>query len=677
MFALSKIFCTGQFKNLKKGYIKLIKDDNTFESLLFFIFNLDDMYLLIQEIINKLPSNIKSMLVFKYDVICIVTSFLFSYELRFDQFYLKEDLLLSVLYKLIIIIPVQGICFYFMGLYKGIWRFSSTPDLLRIIKAVTIAIPCSFLFLFLFKEINNFPRSIFFMQWSLLIIFIGGGRFAYRLYRDFILDRSNSDKMRTKRTLIIGAGYASQILIRDIKNDLSSDIRIVGLLDDDINKRNKILHGIKVLGNISDIAQIASQEDVKNVIIALPKVSKKELKRIISYCDDTNLDVRSIPSLVDIVSGKLQISKLKKVTPADLLGRDQIQLDKKSMSEMIMEKVILVTGAGGSIGSELCKQIIHFNPSRIICYDISEYNLYELDFKLKQFGKVVDIQFIVGDVRDEYNVNKVFENFCPNLVFHAAAYKHVPMMEKNPYEAIKVNVVGTKVVANIANKYNLDRFVLISTDKAVNPTNVMGATKRIAEIVCQEVQKVSKIKFSIVRFGNVLGSSGSVIPRFQKQIEDGGPLTVTHPEIIRYFMSIPEAAQLVIQAASLGTGGEIFVLDMGEPVKIVDLAKQMITLAGLKLNEDIEIVFSGLRPGEKLFEELLSDKEETISTSHERLRIAKVRNNIKDIETLILSLLDENNGIAVRDKLRRIVPEYVPKENQNDYEISSNVIKFV
>lgn len=627
---------------------------------------------MIQKIIHNLSTNNKAAIVFFYDLLAVVASFYIAFELRLNKIYLNSELFADISSKLLIVIPVQMLSFYIMGLYRGIWRFSSTPDLLRIIKAVTIAIPSSFLMLFLFQSLSGFPRSIFFIQWALLIISIGGGRFAYRLYRDMVLETSNSIGNRTNRTLIIGAGYAAQILIRDIKNDISSDIRIIGLLDDDLEKRKKILHGFKVLGSIADIAQIAKKEEVTNIIIAIPRASKEQLQRIVSYCKGTNLKVRSIPTFTDILSGKVQISKLRKVTPSDLLGRDQVDLDVQSMSHMLSNKTIIVTGAGGSIGSELCNQIAKFKPKKLICFDISEYNLYELGFALGKYSEFTAFEYIVGDVRDRLKVENIFDLLRPNIVFHAAAYKHVPMMERNPFEAIKVNVVGTQIVASMADKYNLDRFVLVSTDKAVNPTNVMGTTKRIAEMVCQLIQRDSKTQFSIVRFGNVLGSSGSVIPRFQKQIEKGGPVTVTHPDIIRYFMSIPEAAQLVIQAGALGRGGEIFVLDMGEPVKIVDLAKQMITLAGLKLGEDVEIEFTGLRPGEKLFEELLSDKEETLPTAHSRVRVAKVRAAINNLNTLIVGLLDESDPSCIRTKLKNIVPEYEIPEELKD----NNVLSF-
>lgn len=621
---------------------------------------------MVQNTINKLSTGTKASIVLIFDTLIVLITFFLSYELRINQIYLNPSLLEIILTKSIYIVPTQILCFYVMGLYKGIWRFSSTPDLVRIIKGVTLAIPTSFLVLFLFQKLNGFPRSIFFIQWSLLIVGIGGGRFAYRLYRDYLLQKSNSQINRSKKTLIIGAGYAAQMLIRDIKNDVKSNIQIIGILDDDIYKRGKILHGIKVVGAISDVAQLAKSYDVTDAIISIPSATKEQLSKIVSYFKNTNVNVRTIPKLGDLISGKVQISKLRKVMPSDLLGRDQVELNLQTMAHMIAEKTVIVTGAGGSIGSELCIQIAKFKPNKLICFDISEYNLYELGFKLNQYKEFTKIEYVIGDVRDKYKLDNIFGKFRPDIAFHAAAYKHVPMMELNPFEAIKVNVLGTQNLVELADKYRLEKFVLISTDKAVNPTNVMGTTKRIAEMICQSKQKVSKTKYEVVRFGNVLGSSGSVIPRFQRQIEKGGPVTVTHPDIIRYFMSIPEAAQLVIQAGALGNGGEIFVLDMGEPIKIVDLAKQMITLAGLKLDEDIEIEFSGLRPGEKLYEELLSDSECTLPTAHERVRVAKVRDVKFNLAEKISQLLSEDEESCIRTKLKNIVPEYEIPENLID-----------
>ncbi|MBD65311.1 MAG: hypothetical protein CME62_08890 [Halobacteriovoraceae bacterium] len=621
---------------------------------------------MIKNIIDRLSSKQKTSIVMTYDVVLISLTFLISFQLRLNQFFLERELFLNVLKQIIVIIPIQLICFYIMGLYKGIWRYSSTADLSRIVRGVTLSIPFSFLLLFIFNRLEFTPRSIFFIQWALLIIGIGGGRFAYRLYRDSLLEKGNKNYKRTRKTLIIGAGYAAQLLIRDIKSDVRSDINIVGLLDDDINKRGKILHGFKVLGAVSDVSQLAKRHNITEVIIAIPSATKDELTHMISYFSGTNIKVKTIPKLGDIISGKVQITKLRKVTPSDLLGRDQVKLNMNSVSSMITNEVIFVTGAGGSIGSELAIQIEKLKPAKLICIDISELNLYNLGFRFEKVKSDTKIDYVIADIKDKSRLDVLFQKYRPNILFHAAAYKHVPMMELNPFEAIKVNVFGTKNLVEISKKYQLEKFVLISTDKAVNPTNVMGTTKRIAEMICQHAQVGSRTIFNMVRFGNVLGSSGSVIPRFQKQIEQGGPVTVTHPDIIRYFMSIPEAAQLVIQAGSLGKGGEIFVLDMGDPVKIYDLAKQMITLAGLNIGEDIEIKFTGLRPGEKLFEELLTDTEVTKPTVHERVKVAKEERVQASLEEKLKKLLNKDEMLCIRKILQEIVPEYKIPESQID-----------
>lgn len=623
-------------------------------------------------LLKHLYNTRKTLIVIGYDFFISVFSLFFAYMLRLGEVpaYVYSP---QFAQKALVVGLIQVACFYVAGNYKGIWRFSSTPDLLRVIKGASFAVPLAFCGLFLFSLLGNTPRSIFVIQWFLLLVGLGGGRFAYRLYRDNFARISEMPIEKTVATLVVGAGYAGQQLLRDIRNDIHSDVTVVGFVDDDFNKRGKIVHGVKVLGNVADISQVAKKTSATQIIIAIPSASKEQMSKIITACDNTNLVVRTIPKLGDLISGKLQITKLRKVTPSDLLGRDQVELNIHSMSHMITGKNVLVTGAGGSIGSELCVQIAKFKPKKLICFDMSELNMYELGFKLGHCEETSKIEYVIGDVRDVEKIEGVFAQHRPEVAFHAAAYKHVPMMELNPLEAIKVNIVGTQTVAMLSNKYKLEKFVLVSTDKAVNPTNVMGTTKRIAEMVCQAIQKTSNTKYTVVRFGNVLGSSGSVIPRFQKQIEAGGPVTVTHPDILRYFMSIPEAAQLVIQAGAMGNGGEILVLDMGEPIKIDDLAKQMITLAGLKVGEDIEVVYSGLRPGEKLYEELLADGETTIPTNHERVRVAKVREVSVNLFEQIAMLSHDSSMSCIRTKLKLIVPEYNIPEDL----IDNNVVNVV
>lgn len=578
-------------------------------------------------------------------------------DLSFPAFELK-----SFHITLILMITLQAISFYKMGLYKGIWRYSSTQDLIRLIKGATLAVVFSFIGSFFYNRLNNISRSVFFIDWLLLIISLGGTRFAYRIWRDHNAKTNNNH--RTDKIIIVGAGDGGEKLYREIQHSPTFDSSVVAFIDDDLGKRNKSIHGIQIMGGISDIAQVVKKTSANKIFIAIPSATNKEFRRIIKECENTKLEIKTLPSLKDILQESEKLTELRDVKPEDLLGRDEIKLDRKNLGLMIKDKVVLVTGAGGSIGSELCRQIALFKPKTLVLFEISEYFLYELEMQLNELFPELNIISTIGDVRSSQSVENIFNKTNPSIVFHAAAYKHVPMMEKNPLEAVNTNIIGTKTVCESSLKYNVDRFVLISTDKAVNPTNIMGATKRIAEMTTQRSQDKSKhTKFMVVRFGNVLGSSGSVIPLFKKQIKKGGPITVTHPEITRYFMSIPEASQLVMQAGSIGSGGEIFVLDMGEPFKITHLAKQLITLAGLRVNEDIEIKFTGLRAGEKLYEELLADQESTLTTCHPKVKIAKAREVSKETNKLINELVQLPPNTEVRtiiERLQNIVPEYTP-----------------
>jgi FlaA1/EpsC-like NDP-sugar epimerase len=557
----------------------------------------------------------------------------------------------------------QFITLYFNGLYRGIWRYSSTPDLVRLIKGVTTAVLISFLVAFFFNRLENIPRTFFLIDWLLLVVGLGGGRLGYRLFRENILSVSLNGEDRTG-VVILGAGAAGEQLVREIKRSPNLGMFVAGFVDDDRSKKNKFLHGVEILGGVEEVQDILYRTNSKCVIIAIPSANNTQMDRILKYCKGDGIEIKTLPHTSDVLSREINFSQVRDVGVEDLLGRQETTLDRSSISKMLTQTKVMVTGAGGSIGSELCAQIAKFNPSEIIFYEMGEFNLYKLESEFKSRFPNVNYRIVIGDVRDEAKVDKVVRSFRPNVIFHAAAYKHVPLMEANPAESVHTNVFGTKVVASIASRYEVDKFVLVSTDKAVRPTNVMGATKRIAEIVCQQIQKKSNTtKFMIVRFGNVLGSSGSVVPLFKKQISAGGPITVTHPEITRYFMTIPEACQLVMQAGAVGKGGEVFVLDMGEPVKIVDLAKQMISLSGLT-EDDIKIEFSGLRPGEKLYEELLLDGEGLLPTIHPLVKVAKVQSCEEGFEGLIESLWGEvTNGIMKNDikrLIKKIVPEYVP-----------------
>ena len=499
---------------------------------------------------------------------------------------------------------------------------------------------------------------------------------SYRVIIRFLLNEINPiEKERTERKnlLIIGAGEAANEIIKTVKNTMKGYYNIVGLIDDNPNKMNYAISGIKILGNRDDIAEICKQYKVDVIFFSISNIDNKNKKEILNICQETGVKIRVLPSVADIIKNKSLLQNLRDVEIEDLLGREPITLANENIGELIKGKSILVTGGGGSIGSELCRQIAKFNPSRLIIFDIYENNLYNIEMELKQnhYDEKFEIVAIVGSVRDKKRLEQVFKKYNPYLVFHAAAHKHVPLMEVSPLEAIKNNVFGTYNVANYADKYSVKRFILISTDKAVNPTNIMGATKRMCEMIIQAFNKKSKTEFAAVRFGNVLGSNGSVLPLFKKQISAGGPVTVTHKEITRFFMTIPEAVSLVLQAMSYAKGGEIFVLDMGEPVKIYDLAVSLIKLSGLEPNVDIPIEITGLRPGEKLYEELLMSEEGLQTTAHNKIFIGKpsditYEQMLKKLGKLEEIIQNENISVnKIKDTMKQVVPTYKEPEEIN------------
>jgi FlaA1/EpsC-like NDP-sugar epimerase len=540
----------------------------------------------------------------------------------------------------------------FTGSYEVVWSLFGFRDGVRI--AVSLVLTSTAFYMFGGFE-PGLVAGVFlvFLSFNVLIF----SRLIYANWRTLV-SRSSS---KSEKILIIGAGEAGAQLFKSLKKDAMLGLNPVGFLDDHPRKRTFKIHGAKVYGTVNDLSRVASQLAVQKVIVAIPSASNEEMQRIFNVTNSAGLELRTIPSLKNILNGKVDPSQIKKLEPEDLLGRDSVILDQSALGEILTYKTVLVTGAGGSIGSELCNQISNFSPATLVLFEQSELFLYELEMKLSKKYSNINIIPVIGDVRCYTDIDSAITTFKPDVVFHAAAYKHVPLMESNPVQAIRTNVLGTQNVAKAAGSFKVPRFVLISTDKAVNPTNVMGATKRVAEIACQIESTLSvETKFMVVRFGNVLGSSGSVIPLFTRQILAGGPVTVTHRDIIRYFMSIPEACQLVLQASVLGEGGEIFVLDMGDPVKITHLAEEMIRLSGLKVGIDISIEYTGLRPGEKLYEELLADGETTNPTSHSKILIAKNREfNPTSLENLnqLLSVVPGAELAEIVAKLKLLVPE--------------------
>ena len=594
-----------------------------------------------------------------HDILAAVLAWALAYWLRFN-FDVPPQFVQSIGHNLVWVVGAQSIIFLAFGLYRGIWRFASIPDLRRIGLAVAtsaLAVPA---LLFMLDRMQYVPRSVLVLDPMLLFLIMGGSRFLYRAWKDGHL--LSLKQLGASPVIVIGAGAAAAMLLRDLAND--SRWRVVGLVDDNPAKKGLRLHGVTVLGTVGDLAAQAQRLGVKHAIVAMPGANAMQRRRATELAVEAGLEVLTVPSLADVLSGKVSVSQVRRVELEDLLGRDAVELNSAGLHGLLADKVVLVTGAGGSIGAELCRQIAVFTPARLVFFELSELALFTIEQEFAQRYPQLPISAIVGDVKDRALLDQTFAALRPQVVFHAAAYKHVPLMEnENAWAALRNNVAGTACVARAALAHGVDEFVLISTDKAVNPTNVMGASKRLAERVCQGLQKTaSTTRFVAVRFGNVLGSSGSVIPHFREQIERGGPVTVTHPDIVRYFMLVPEATQLVLQAALMGKGGEIFVLDMGEPVKIIDLARDMIRLSGFS-EDDIRIEISGLRPGEKLFEELLADSETTLPTPHAKLRISRA-NGAPDeawLAALDVWLAEPfRQSAEVKQSLRQWVPEYQP-----------------
>jgi FlaA1/EpsC-like NDP-sugar epimerase len=551
-----------------------------------------------------------------------------------------------------IIILVRLGTFYCFGLYHRLWRYASIHELMMIITAVTVS---SIVLLLYLHVINGIlPISIHLLSWFFNIALIGGSRFGIRIFY-YLLHKCN--RQQVDKVLIIGAGDAGVMIAREINKRYYETKKLVGFIDDSSYKCDKMIFGAKVLGACGNLSSIVSQYGVSEIIIAMPSVSGPTLREIIRECKATKCAVKTVPGIYELIDGKVSIQQLRDVDLEDLLRRDPVELDIEEIATYLTGKSVLVTGAGGSIGSELCRQIARMSPKVLALLGKGENSIYEIDRELRGKYPELMIETIIADVRDCKRMDEIFSHSKPQVVFHAAAHKHVPLMESQPVEAVRNNVFGTKTVAEAADKFGAEVFVMVSTDKAVNPTSVMGATKRVAELIIQNLSRSSNTKFVAVRFGNVLGSRGSVIPLFKKQIAKGEPITITHPDMKRYFMTIPEASQLVLQAGAIAKGGEVFVLDMGEPVKIVDMACDLIELSGLVPYEDIKIKFTGLRPGEKLFEELLTAEEGTTSTKHKKIFAANLK--AMDEEKLRRNLL-VLQSINQSDEIIQILSELIP-----------------
>ena len=598
------------------------------------------------------------------DIISVILAAFISIYLRFDSDKIPANYLSMLISYLPLAVIIYLLSFYVFKLYGRIWRYASATELIAIVMA-NIAASTAWYFISLYIG-AVLPRSLYVFTGLLLIFFIGGSRLSLRFY-SYVMNKPKYRQIQRKKNkvLIVGAGDAGAMLLREIERYHIANRQVVGFIDDDKNKTGKILLGVKVLGRRNELVKIAAEKGIDEIIIAMPSVKGKEIKAIISICKQTNCKLTILPGLYEIIEGKVSISQLRPVDIEDLLGRDPVKLDTTAVREYLAGKIVLITGAGGSIGSEIVRQVAKMQPKKLLLLGKGENSIYEITQELKINCPEVKTVPIIADIRDKERIKAIMDYFEPQVVFHAAAHKHVPLMEYQPAEAVRNNILGTKVVADEAAAHNVETFVMISTDKAVNPTSVMGCTKRVAEMYVQSINKNSGTRFVAVRFGNVLGSRGSVIPLFKKQIAKGGPVTVTHPDMKRYFMTMPEASQLVLQAGAMAKGGEVFVLDMGEPVRIYDLAKDLITLSGLIPDKDIEIKITGLRPGEKLFEELLSAEDGTEKTTHKKIFTARIKEIDKaGLDREISKILEITDGEEVVAALQKMVPTYMPnREN--------------
>jgi FlaA1/EpsC-like NDP-sugar epimerase len=613
-------------------------------------------------------------LLFFSDVFLIITAYLLAYLLRFEGNIPSRE---WVNFKTTIpyILPFKIIVFIFFGLHKGMWRYTSLVDLLNVLKATltsSVMIILAILFIYRFQ---GFPRSVFIMDWILTFVLIGGVRVSVRLFLSenekalqTLFGKNLSPKAnqnaRKKRLLIIGAGDAGEKMLREIMDNPRLNYEVVGFLDDEPGKKGRKIHGIPVLGAIPQISEMTSRREVDEILIAIPSASAKQMRRIIENCEPTGLKFRTTPAIGELINGRISFNTIREVSFEDLLGRDPVNLDMKSIGNYLTNKVILISGAAGSIGSELCRQIVPFGPKKLILLDKTENSLFHLEMEFRQRFPEIFIIPLLGDGKYRNFMVKLFETYHPQVIFHAGAFKHVPIVELNPWEAIFNNIIGTKNLVETSHEFGAERFILISTDKAVRPSSVMGATKRIAEMITSCYASSNATLYVSVRFGNVIGSEGSVIHLFKKQIERLGPVTVTHPEITRYFMTIPEACKLILQAGALGQGGEIFILDMGTPIKISKMARDLVRLSGFRPDVDIEIKFTGLRPGEKLHEELITQGEGIVRTDYEKIFV--LRGNGFDLNWLnqgieeLVKLAHEQDASGIKAKLKEIVPEYQP-----------------
>ena len=613
----------------------------------------------------------KTILLMIIDIFLMNMAYLFAINITYpDRFteiatiYSHDYIVVSIIYLLF---------FYAFKMYHSLWHLTGTDEFLLGVGGNILAGTAVIIYTRLIGA--TIPLNVTVLGTILTVVFVLGYRIIYRVYRRILLYLPYKDALDQSRVMVIGAGSAGTMIVNEMLARRELKLNPVVLIDDSVYKQGKRISGIKVEGGRNQIQRLVKEKEIDTIILAIPTIKNSDKKEILEICKGCNCKIKIVPGIYEIIKGDASVSKVKDVSVEDLLGRDPVVLDNEGISDYLKDRVIIITGGGGTIGSELCRQIAVYKPKTLIIFDIYENNAYDIQNELKYKYPDLNLKVLIGSVRDKKRLQQVFRKYNVEVVFHAAAHKHVPLMEDSPQEAIKNNIFGTLNLAQVADEYNVKKFVLISTDKAVNPTNVMGATKRVCEMIIQAMNYVSKTEFVAVRFGNVLGSNGSVIPLFKKQIENGGPLTLTHENIIRYFMLIPEAAQLVLQTGQFAKGGEIFILDMGKPVKIYDLAVDLIKLSGLEPNVDIDIKITGLRPGEKLYEELLMSEEGLIKTKHNKIHIAQP--TFESMEKLneklneLKQLLDEDDNEVIKKKMKTIVTTYKEANMVNEVAVTS------
>jgi len=617
------------------------------------------------------------MIIVCIDVVLLAASWYTAFLLRYN-FDLPQDSSAMVVRLLPVVILIKIIAFYFFNVYRGMWRYTSLIDLSNIIKASVLSTLVIISLIIFSHSFTGFARAILVIDGVVTILFISGSRVCLRLYFEMMSEEVSNGTLTARllgkkknrkeaiNLLIIGAGDSGEKILREIRDNVRLKYRVVGFLDDDLGKQGRMIHGVPVMGRIDELKVVAERMDANEVLIAVPSATSQQMRGIVECCKLSGLVFKTLPGMGELIDGKVSVSAIRDVAYRDLLGREVVHLEEDRIGGYIEQKQVLVTGAGGSIGSELCRQICRFNPKTIILFDQAESPLYDIDLELRRNFPYIQIVPVLGDIRNRSRLIHTFEKHSPRIVFHAAAYKHVPMLEIQPWEAILNNIAGTRNVVNVARDFEVERFVLVSTDKAVRPTNIMGTTKRIAELMVQgqNCDDGATNRFITVRFGNVVGSVGSVVPLFKRQIEQGGPITITHPEVTRFFMTIPEASQLILQAGAMGNGGEIFILEMGTSVKIADMARDLIRLSGFEPDKDIKIEYIGLRPGEKLYEELITEGEDIVPTDHKKIMVLTGMTCEQDhlngqIDQLIETAKNQDTE-KIKTLLKHIIPEYIP-----------------